>query len=247
MLPTTDLIDTARMPLCTYSVRRDSITGPIVEFAKVGETVYHVWNCESGKYRRSLSRPKPKLFQTCSLCSCILASWTMEMVMSVSRCSTSTVVLLIHWSSRIWPTTRTTTWRMLKWTPSSLPTRSPRTSSVLWAPAWIPRECAMGKRWASNLQKECHPGNIGCYLNSGWIPIDYASKLSAATQFFKILNQRPTPGFKYPRVLSPVKYRVSWQRTLYGFSTPNANHPWNAGCYMYTPAADIFRDFTKNQ
>ncbi|CAB60411.1 ZP domain-containing protein [Caenorhabditis elegans] len=50
MLPTTDLIDTARMPLCTYSVRRDSITGPIVEFAKVGETVYHVWNCESDMF-----------------------------------------------------------------------------------------------------------------------------------------------------------------------------------------------------
>ncbi|CAI2297863.1 unnamed protein product [Caenorhabditis sp. 36 PRJEB53466] len=50
MLPTTDLIDTARMPLCTYSVRRDSITGPIVEYAKVGETVFHVWNCESDMF-----------------------------------------------------------------------------------------------------------------------------------------------------------------------------------------------------
>ncbi|EGT31838.1 CBN-CUTL-10 protein [Caenorhabditis brenneri] len=50
MLPTTDLIDTARMPLCTYSVRRDSVTGPIVEYAKVGETVYHVWNCESDMF-----------------------------------------------------------------------------------------------------------------------------------------------------------------------------------------------------
>ncbi|CAI5437661.1 unnamed protein product [Caenorhabditis angaria] len=50
MLPTTDLIDTARMPLCTYSVHRDSITGPIVEYAKVGDTVYHVWNCESDMF-----------------------------------------------------------------------------------------------------------------------------------------------------------------------------------------------------
>ncbi|CAB3410891.1 unnamed protein product [Caenorhabditis bovis] len=50
MLPTTDLIDTARMPLCTYSVRRDSVTGPIVEYAKVGESVFHVWNCESDMF-----------------------------------------------------------------------------------------------------------------------------------------------------------------------------------------------------
>ncbi|KHJ90269.1 hypothetical protein OESDEN_09889 [Oesophagostomum dentatum] len=50
MLPTTDLIDTARMPLCTYSVRRDSITGPIVQYAQVGETVFHVWQCESDMF-----------------------------------------------------------------------------------------------------------------------------------------------------------------------------------------------------
>uniref|UniRef100_A0A8R1DHB2 ZP domain-containing protein n=1 Tax=Caenorhabditis japonica TaxID=281687 RepID=A0A8R1DHB2_CAEJA len=50
MIPTTDLIDTARMPLCTYSVRRDSTTGPIVEYAKVGDTVFHVWNCESDMF-----------------------------------------------------------------------------------------------------------------------------------------------------------------------------------------------------
>lgn len=49
MLPTTDLIDTAKMPLCTYSVRRDSIDGPIVQYATVGETVYHVWQCDSGQ------------------------------------------------------------------------------------------------------------------------------------------------------------------------------------------------------
>lgn len=48
MLPTTDLIDTARMPLCTYSVRRESVTGPIVAYAVVGEPVFHVWQCESG-------------------------------------------------------------------------------------------------------------------------------------------------------------------------------------------------------
>lgn len=53
-LPTTDLIDTAKMPLCTYSVRRDSITGPVVQYAVVGETVFHVWQCESGKNKDRL-------------------------------------------------------------------------------------------------------------------------------------------------------------------------------------------------
>lgn len=53
-LPTTDLIDTAKMPLCTYSVRRDSITGPVVQYAVVGEIVFHVWQCESGKNKDRL-------------------------------------------------------------------------------------------------------------------------------------------------------------------------------------------------
>lgn len=48
MIPTTDLISTARMPLCTYTVRRDSVAGKAVLFATVGEPVIHVWQCESG-------------------------------------------------------------------------------------------------------------------------------------------------------------------------------------------------------
>lgn len=50
MLPTTDLFDTARMPLCTYTVRRGSTTGEIVSYARVGDTIYHVWHCESGTF-----------------------------------------------------------------------------------------------------------------------------------------------------------------------------------------------------
>ncbi|KAK6045379.1 hypothetical protein COOONC_17116, partial [Cooperia oncophora] len=49
MIPTTDLLDTVKMPLCTYTVRRESINGPVVEFAKVGDQVFHVWQCESGE------------------------------------------------------------------------------------------------------------------------------------------------------------------------------------------------------
>ncbi|VDM43698.1 unnamed protein product [Toxocara canis] len=50
MLPTTDLIDTARMPLCTYTVRRGSVTGSTVSFATIGEPVFHVWQCESDMF-----------------------------------------------------------------------------------------------------------------------------------------------------------------------------------------------------
>uniref|UniRef100_A0A914LRJ9 ZP domain-containing protein n=2 Tax=Meloidogyne TaxID=189290 RepID=A0A914LRJ9_MELIC len=50
MIPTTELIDTARMPLCTYTVRRGSVNGPIVTYASVGEPVFHVWQCDSDMF-----------------------------------------------------------------------------------------------------------------------------------------------------------------------------------------------------
>uniref|UniRef100_A0A914GRY9 ZP domain-containing protein n=1 Tax=Globodera rostochiensis TaxID=31243 RepID=A0A914GRY9_GLORO len=50
MIPTTELIDTARMPLCTYTVRRGSVNGPIVTYATVGEPVFHVWSCDSDMF-----------------------------------------------------------------------------------------------------------------------------------------------------------------------------------------------------
>uniref|UniRef100_A0A914C0A6 ZP domain-containing protein n=1 Tax=Acrobeloides nanus TaxID=290746 RepID=A0A914C0A6_9BILA len=49
-VPTTDLVDTAKMPLCTYSVRRGSVNGPIVSFATIGEPVFHVWQCDSDMF-----------------------------------------------------------------------------------------------------------------------------------------------------------------------------------------------------
>ncbi|KAE9419694.1 hypothetical protein Angca_004999, partial [Angiostrongylus cantonensis] len=49
-LPTTDVIDTARMPVCSYTVRRDSIRGPLVQYAKIGDPVYHVWQCDSDMF-----------------------------------------------------------------------------------------------------------------------------------------------------------------------------------------------------
>ncbi|KAK6034436.1 zona pellucida-like domain protein [Cooperia oncophora] len=44
-LPTTELQDSMTMPKCEYSVRRDSPNGPTLTYANVGETVYHVWEC----------------------------------------------------------------------------------------------------------------------------------------------------------------------------------------------------------
>ncbi|KJH51192.1 zona pellucida-like domain protein [Dictyocaulus viviparus] len=44
-LPTTELMDSMTMPKCEYSVRRDSPNGPTLTFANVGDTVYHVWEC----------------------------------------------------------------------------------------------------------------------------------------------------------------------------------------------------------
>ncbi|KAK6726907.1 hypothetical protein RB195_004917 [Necator americanus] len=44
-LPTTEISDAMQMPKCEYSVRRDSPNGPALTFANVGETVYHVWEC----------------------------------------------------------------------------------------------------------------------------------------------------------------------------------------------------------
>jgi len=32
-----------------FKVRRESLTGPIVKFAKVGEPVFHQWECDGGK------------------------------------------------------------------------------------------------------------------------------------------------------------------------------------------------------
>ncbi|KAI6225981.1 Zona pellucida-like domain protein [Aphelenchoides besseyi] len=49
-LPTTELIDTARVPQCTYSVRRNTINGPVINYATVGEEAFHVWQCDSDMF-----------------------------------------------------------------------------------------------------------------------------------------------------------------------------------------------------
>ncbi|GMT27511.1 hypothetical protein PFISCL1PPCAC_18808 [Pristionchus fissidentatus] len=48
-IPTTELADEMKMPSCEYSVRKDSLNGPALTFANVGETVYHVWECSGAE------------------------------------------------------------------------------------------------------------------------------------------------------------------------------------------------------
>ncbi|CAB3407385.1 unnamed protein product [Caenorhabditis bovis] len=45
MIPTTELYESMNMPKCEYSVRRDGPNGPTLNYANVGETVFHVWEC----------------------------------------------------------------------------------------------------------------------------------------------------------------------------------------------------------
>ncbi|CAJ0559425.1 unnamed protein product, partial [Mesorhabditis spiculigera] len=48
-LPTTEIADDMPMPTCDYSVRRDGPHGPVLSFANVGETVFHVWECKGAE------------------------------------------------------------------------------------------------------------------------------------------------------------------------------------------------------
>ncbi|CEF61003.1 Zona pellucida domain-containing protein [Strongyloides ratti] len=44
-LGTTELLDTAKMPTCTYHIRK-SLDGPMVATGEVGDKIYHVWECD---------------------------------------------------------------------------------------------------------------------------------------------------------------------------------------------------------
>ena len=49
MLPTTAISLTHPMPVCTYTIRKDEIDGPVLRYARVGEQVVHRWECQSGE------------------------------------------------------------------------------------------------------------------------------------------------------------------------------------------------------
>jgi len=50
MLPTIDVFQQFQMPTCRYHLRHGSRFGPPAQFVKVGEPVYHVWECDSRKF-----------------------------------------------------------------------------------------------------------------------------------------------------------------------------------------------------
>uniref|UniRef100_A0A914WFR1 ZP domain-containing protein n=1 Tax=Plectus sambesii TaxID=2011161 RepID=A0A914WFR1_9BILA len=47
MPQTTEITAMASMPQCEYSIRRESPEGPAIRYAKVGDAVYHRWECKS--------------------------------------------------------------------------------------------------------------------------------------------------------------------------------------------------------
>ncbi|KAI6228405.1 Zona pellucida domain-containing protein [Aphelenchoides besseyi] len=57
-LTTQSVSNDAPIPTCNYQVHRDSPNGPIVQYSKVGEVLYHVWNCKSDMYAMLLSHCK---------------------------------------------------------------------------------------------------------------------------------------------------------------------------------------------
>lgn len=47
MPQTQELTEQGSMPQCEYTIRRDGPEGPPIQFAKVGDEVYHRWQCNS--------------------------------------------------------------------------------------------------------------------------------------------------------------------------------------------------------
>lgn len=43
---TTELLDTAKMPTCTYSIHSGSPDGQLLRYGKVGDKIYHSWQCD---------------------------------------------------------------------------------------------------------------------------------------------------------------------------------------------------------
>uniref|UniRef100_F1L6E1 Cuticlin-1 n=1 Tax=Ascaris suum TaxID=6253 RepID=F1L6E1_ASCSU len=50
VLPTQSLEYDFPMPVCTYTIRKDEIDGPILKYARVGDQIVHRWECQSDMY-----------------------------------------------------------------------------------------------------------------------------------------------------------------------------------------------------
>lgn len=51
VLPTVDLHNTFSSPICTYTIRHDSINGHLARFTSIGDLLYHVWECDNSMKR----------------------------------------------------------------------------------------------------------------------------------------------------------------------------------------------------
>ncbi|CAJ0583009.1 unnamed protein product, partial [Mesorhabditis spiculigera] len=49
-LPTEPLHMDMPMPTCTYTIRKDTLDGPVLKYARVGDQVVHRWECDSESY-----------------------------------------------------------------------------------------------------------------------------------------------------------------------------------------------------
>ncbi|CAI4233042.1 unnamed protein product [Auanema sp. JU1783] len=49
-LPTESIAADVPMPTCTYTIRKDSLDGPILQIARVGDQIVHRWQCDSDEY-----------------------------------------------------------------------------------------------------------------------------------------------------------------------------------------------------
>uniref|UniRef100_A0A1I7SGD4 ZP domain-containing protein n=1 Tax=Bursaphelenchus xylophilus TaxID=6326 RepID=A0A1I7SGD4_BURXY len=54
-LTTQSIAQDATTPTCTYTIHRDSPNGPIIQYGKVGDIIYHKWECPSPMYKMLLS------------------------------------------------------------------------------------------------------------------------------------------------------------------------------------------------
>uniref|UniRef100_A0A914HLQ5 ZP domain-containing protein n=1 Tax=Globodera rostochiensis TaxID=31243 RepID=A0A914HLQ5_GLORO len=50
LVATTELLDTAKTPSCLYSIHAQSPEGPPVQLGKVGDKIFHVWQCDDPAY-----------------------------------------------------------------------------------------------------------------------------------------------------------------------------------------------------
>lgn len=47
-IPVTQIGYSPQIPKCKYTIHKDSANGPLVSYARIGEKVFHKWQCYPG-------------------------------------------------------------------------------------------------------------------------------------------------------------------------------------------------------